>query len=115
MGAVTPDVGLFPRPEWRRAMERALRTAPDAALDYADHRGRIELRTALSDYLARVRGVRVDPGRIIITQGFTQALDLLCRVLVRRGATRLAMESPSHPSAQTPSSSRLPISSRQGQ
>jgi GntR family transcriptional regulator / MocR family aminotransferase len=48
-GAVTPDVGLFPRPEWRRAMERALRTAPDAALDYADHRGQIELRTALSD------------------------------------------------------------------
>jgi GntR family transcriptional regulator/MocR family aminotransferase len=97
MGAVTPDVGLFPRPEWRRAMERAIRTAPDAALDYGDHRGRAELRTSLSDYLARVRGVRVDPGRIIITQGFTQALDLLCRVLVGRGATRLAMESPSHP------------------
>jgi GntR family transcriptional regulator/MocR family aminotransferase len=97
MGAVTPDVGLFPRVEWRRAMERALRTAPDAALDYADHRGRIELRTSLSGYLARVRGVRVDPGRIVITQGFTQALDLLCRVLVRCGATRLAMESPSHP------------------
>jgi GntR family transcriptional regulator/MocR family aminotransferase len=87
---------LFPRAEWRRALERALRTAPDAALDYADHRGRAELRTTLSDYLARVRGVRVDPGRMVITQGFTQALDLLCRVLVKRGASRLAMESPSH-------------------
>lgn len=97
MGAVTPDVGMFPRPEWRRAMEWAVRNAPDAALDYADHRGAIELRTALSEYLGRVRGVRVDPSRIIITQGFTQALDLLCRVLIKRGATRLAMESPSHP------------------
>jgi GntR family transcriptional regulator/MocR family aminotransferase len=97
MGAVTPDVGLFPRRAWKRAMERALGTAPDAALDYADHRGRIELRGALSEYLARVRGVRVDPGRIIITQGFTQALDLLCRVLVSGGAKKLAIESPSHP------------------
>src|SRR5215211_3768090 len=97
LGAVTPDVGLFPRREWRRAMEQALRTAPDAALDYADHRGRIELRTALSEYLARVRGARIDAGRVIITQGFTQALDLLCRVLVRNGATKLGVESPSHP------------------
>ena len=95
--ATTPDVALFPRRMWIRAVERALRAAPDAALDYGDRRGRIELRTALSAYLARVRGVRVDPGRIVITQGFTQALDLLCRVLAGRGATSVAIETPSHP------------------
>jgi GntR family transcriptional regulator/MocR family aminotransferase len=95
--ATTPDVALFPRRGWIRAVERALRRAPDAALDYGDRRGRIELRSALTAYLARVRGVRVDPGRIVVTQGFTQALDLLCRVLVDRGATTLAMETPSHP------------------
>jgi GntR family transcriptional regulator/MocR family aminotransferase len=95
--ATTPDVTLFPRRGWIRAVERALRRAPDAALDYGDRRGRIELRSALSAYLARVRGVRVDPGRIVVTQGFTQALDLLCRVLVNRGATTVAMETPSHP------------------
>jgi GntR family transcriptional regulator/MocR family aminotransferase len=94
--AITPDVGLFPRRAWGRAVERALRSAPDAALDYGDHRGRIELRLALSAYLGRVRGVRVDPGRIVVTQGFTQALDLLCRVLRARGATTFAMETPSH-------------------
>ena len=95
--ATTPDVGLFPRRAWIRAVERALRAAPDAALDYGDPRGRIELRIALSAYLARVRGVRVDPGRIVVTQGFSQALDLLCRVLAERGATTVAMETPSHP------------------
>jgi GntR family transcriptional regulator/MocR family aminotransferase len=95
--ATAPDVGLFPRQVWIRAVERALRRAPDATLDYGDRRGRIELRMAFSAYLARVRGVRVDPGRIVVTQGFTQALDLLCRVLVDRGATILAMETPSHP------------------
>src|SRR4051812_8634123 len=96
LGAVTPDVSLFPRRSWIRAVERALRHAPDAALDYGDHRGRVELREALARYLARVRGVRIDPSRIVVTQGFTQALDLLCRVLAARGATTVAMESPSH-------------------
>jgi len=95
--ATTPDVSLFPRHSWVRATQRALAAAPDRALDYSDHRGRIELRTALASYLARVRGVRVDPGRILITQGFTQGLDLLCRVLAGRGAGTIAVESPSLP------------------
>jgi len=97
LDAVTPDVRLFPRRAWIRAVEQALRNAPDSALDYGDHAGRVELRTALSGYLARVRGVRIDASRIVVTQGFTQALDLLCRVLVARSATTMAMETPSHP------------------
>lgn len=95
--AITPDVRLFPRREWTRAVGKALRNTPDAALDYGDHRGRIELRMALSSYLGRVRGVRVDPGRIVVTQGFTQGLDLMCRVLRARGARRIAVETPTHP------------------
>jgi GntR family transcriptional regulator/MocR family aminotransferase len=95
--ATTPDVGLFPRRAWTKAVERVLRVAPDSALDYGDGRGRVELRTALSSYLARVRGVRVDAGRIVITQGFGHGLDLLCRVLAESGATAVAMETPSHP------------------
>ena len=95
--ATTPDISLFPRSAWRRAVEVALREMPDAALDYGDHRGRIELRETLASYLGRVRGVRVDPGRMVITQGFSQSLDLLCRTLAARGARRIAMESPSLP------------------
>jgi GntR family transcriptional regulator/MocR family aminotransferase len=93
--ATTPDVELFPRRAWLRACERALRDATNDALDYGDHRGRIELRRALSAHLGRVRGVRIAPERIVVTQGFTQALDLICRVLVARGAKTIAFESPS--------------------
>ena len=95
--ATTPDVALFPRRAWLRAVQRALASAPDEALDYGDHRGRLELRIALSAYLARVRGVRIDPSHMVITQGFTQALDLLCHVLAGSGRSTVAMESPSHP------------------
>jgi GntR family transcriptional regulator/MocR family aminotransferase len=99
--ATTPDLSSFPRHAWTRAVERSLRDAPDLALDYGNHSGRIELRTALSAYLARVRGVRVDPGRIVITQGFTQALDILCRVLGARGARTVAIETPGLPDEWT--------------
>ena len=95
--ATTPEVALFPRHLWTRAMERALRDAADATLDYADHRGNLALRQALASYLARVRGVRIDPARIVIVQGFTQGLDLLCRALRKRGARTVAIESPSLP------------------
>jgi GntR family transcriptional regulator/MocR family aminotransferase len=95
--ATTPDVELFPRRAWIRATERALRDAPNEALDYGDHRGRIELRRALSGYLGRVRGVRIEPERMAITQGFTQGLDLVSRVLLARGATTIAFETPSQP------------------
>ena len=93
--AVTPDISLFPRTAWRRALETALQDAPDLALDYGDHRGRIELRETLAAYLGRVRGLRVEAGRILVTQGFSQGLDLLCRLLSARGARRIAVENPS--------------------
>jgi GntR family transcriptional regulator/MocR family aminotransferase len=95
--ATTPDVALFPRRAWVRAMQRAAASAPDGALDYGDYHGRPELRAELGSYLGRVRGVRIDPGRIVITQGFTQALDLVCHVLAGSGRATIAMETPSHP------------------
>jgi GntR family transcriptional regulator/MocR family aminotransferase len=93
--ATTPDVELFPRRAWLHAVERAVTTATNEALDYGDHRGRIELRTELAAYLGRVRGLRITPERVVITQGFTQALDLLCRVLRARGTPHIWFESPS--------------------
>ena len=54
--APAPDVDLFPRRPWLRACERVLRLMPNEALDYGDHRGRIELRRALS-VPERVRGM----------------------------------------------------------
>ncbi|MGZ9161112.1 MAG: MocR-like pyridoxine biosynthesis transcription factor PdxR [Candidatus Limnocylindrales bacterium] len=97
--ATAPDLELFPRRAWLRAMERVIRDIPNEALDYGDHRGRIELRTALREYLVRVRGVRTSVDRIVITGGFTQALDLLSRVLRDRGATSIGFETPSSDNA----------------
>ncbi|WP_328845070.1 aminotransferase-like domain-containing protein [Streptomyces sp. NBC_00258] len=89
----TPDLASFPRAEWLKASRRALAAAPYDALGYGDPRGRVELRTALAGYLARARGVRADPERILICSGFAHGLMLLGAVLRQRGAGALAMES----------------------
>jgi GntR family transcriptional regulator / MocR family aminotransferase len=61
---------------------------------YGEPAGRIELRTALAEYLGRARGVLAAPGQIIITSGYVQALALLARVLRAAGAAAVAMEDP---------------------
>ncbi|WP_441250900.1 MocR-like pyridoxine biosynthesis transcription factor PdxR [Kitasatospora sp. McL0602] len=87
-----PDVSRFPRTAWLAAGRRALAAAPNSALGYSDPRGRVELRQALADYLARVRGVRTDAERIVVCSGYTQGLGLVCRALHERGARSVAVE-----------------------
>ncbi|MFF7051012.1 PLP-dependent aminotransferase family protein [Streptomyces griseorubiginosus] len=89
-----PDVGAFPADAWVRAVRRAVAAAPVSAYDYGDPLGRIELRTALSEYLGRARGVVAPPERILVTSGAVQGLALLTRVL--EGGT-VAMEDPGLP------------------
>ncbi|MEU6887301.1 PLP-dependent aminotransferase family protein [Streptomyces viridosporus] len=89
----TPDLASFPRVAWLKATRRALAAAPNDAFGYGDPRGRPELRTALADYLARVRGVRADPERLVVCSGFAHGLHLVCAALHARGARTLAVES----------------------
>ena len=91
-----PDLSAFPRPGWLAAARRALAAAPSDALGYPDPRGRPELRAALASYLARARGVRVPPSRIVICAGFTHGLGLLSQVLRARGGQALAVEEYGH-------------------
>lgn len=88
----SPDVSTFPRSEWLAAARKALTAAPNEAFGYGDPRGRIELRRALADYLARARGVRADPEHIVIVSGYVQALSLLSEVLYAKGARTLSVE-----------------------
>jgi GntR family transcriptional regulator/MocR family aminotransferase len=92
-----PDVSTFPRAAWLRSVREALATIPDAELRYGDPRGVEALRAALADYLGRVRGVVGDPARVVVTCGYTQGLDMVCRALAAQGAKRIAIEDPSNP------------------
>ncbi|MES4901207.1 MULTISPECIES: PLP-dependent aminotransferase family protein [unclassified Streptomyces] len=89
----SPDVSSFPRAAWLSAARRALTAAPHDAFAYGDASGRPELRRALADYLARARGVRADPERIVVCAGFKQGLAVLSRVLRAAGERHVAVES----------------------
>ncbi|MFI7411595.1 PLP-dependent aminotransferase family protein [Streptomyces sp. NPDC049627] len=73
----TPDASAFPRAAWLASYRRALQQAPNEVFGPGDPAGRVELREALTEYLARARGVRTEPGRIVICSGFAHALRLL--------------------------------------
>ncbi|MEU8969749.1 PLP-dependent aminotransferase family protein [Streptomyces monashensis] len=72
-----PDASSFPRTAWAAAYRRALQAAPSEAFGPGDPAGRREVREALAEYLARARGVRAEPGRIVVCSGFAHALRLL--------------------------------------
>ncbi len=93
-----PDVSAFPRGAWLAAARKALGAAPDAVLGYGDPHGLAVLRTTLAEYLARARGVVVQPGggNIVICSGFGHGLEVVSRALLVTGARTLAVEQYGH-------------------
>ncbi|MET8831551.1 PLP-dependent aminotransferase family protein [Streptomyces sp. NPDC004610] len=81
----TPDASAFPRAAWGASYRRALQQAPNEVFGPGDPAGRRELREALTEYLARARGVRTEPERIVVCSGFAHALRLLAASGVLRG------------------------------
>jgi GntR family transcriptional regulator / MocR family aminotransferase len=90
------DYASFPRLEWLASLRAALRVATDEELGYGDARGSVRLRIALASYLGRTRGAVVEPERTFVTVGFASGVAAVCRVLLARGARRIAVEDPGH-------------------
>lgn len=94
-----PDLSLFPRRAWGRALRRALAELPDARLSYGEFAGTTELRTALAEHLGRVRAAVAEPDRVVVTAGYQQGLRLFCQLVRGRGGRRIAVEDPGYPVA----------------
>ncbi|QGN48738.1 aminotransferase class I/II-fold pyridoxal phosphate-dependent enzyme [Micromonospora sp. WMMC415] len=89
-----PDLAAFPRAAWLRAERAVLRHLVASDFGYGDPRGAPALRRAVATWLARYRGVTVDPADVIVTTGVSQALGLLAQALRDVGITRVAVEDP---------------------
>jgi GntR family transcriptional regulator/MocR family aminotransferase len=89
-----PALGAFPRTEWLRALETAMRSLPDAELGYGDPRGHPRLRRALAAYLGRTRAVVAPLDRIVVTGGFAQAARVIAETLVRHDVRGIGVEDP---------------------
>ncbi|CAM3791483.1 PLP-dependent aminotransferase family protein [Kibdelosporangium persicum] len=89
-----PDLAAFPRSAWLRAERTVFARLEPAAFGYGDPRGTPALRLAVATWLARTRGIRVDPSEVVIVAGVAQALGLLAKVLQADGITEVAVEDP---------------------
>ncbi|NLR99853.1 PLP-dependent aminotransferase family protein [Rhizobium sp. P38BS-XIX] len=97
----TPDLSMFPRKGWLKALRHAIETMPAPAFGYDGRHGTSALRSTLAEYLGRVRGVITSAERIIVTSGFAEARALACAVLKSAGVDRLGVEDPSYSAWQT--------------
>lgn len=91
-----PDLSAFPRRAWASAVRDTLVDLPAAELGYTEPWGTWALRRALASYLARVRTAMTAPDGIVVVNGVTQGLTLLCGLMLRAGERRLAVEDPSN-------------------
>ncbi|MBR7828383.1 PLP-dependent aminotransferase family protein [Actinospica sp. MGRD01-02] len=89
-----PDLAAFPRGAWLRAERRVLDDLEPANFGYGDPRGAPPFRRAVADWLARTRGVRIEPEQLVIVTGVAQALDLVTRMLMDDGVAEIAVEDP---------------------
>ena len=90
-----PDLSAFPRAAWLRAERAALSAAtrrPTSAT--ATRAATPALRAALAGWLARTRGMRAEPGEVIVVNGVAQGLALLAQVLAARGTDTVGVEDP---------------------
>ncbi len=91
-----PDPSLFPRDLWLAATRRVLHDTTNDTFGYGDPRGEAALRTALSAYLGRSRGVLADPARLVICAGYSHAITAVSRALLELGVGEMAFEDPSY-------------------
>ncbi|MEU0297911.1 PLP-dependent aminotransferase family protein [Streptomyces sp. NPDC006175] len=89
-----PDLAAFPRAAWLSAERRVLDRLAASDLGYGDPRGTPTLRVAVANWIARNRGIRADPGDILIVAGTAQTLTLVGQVLHSDGISAVAMEDP---------------------
>jgi GntR family transcriptional regulator/MocR family aminotransferase len=98
--ASMPGLDLFPFEIWRKLEARHWRRR-EVPLGYGDAAGHPPLRELLCAYLKASRGVRCEPGQIVITNGSQQALYLLAQLLLAPGEG-VWLESPGYQGALAP-------------
>ncbi|GAB2493728.1 PLP-dependent aminotransferase family protein [Pseudoxanthomonas sangjuensis] len=92
-----PEHRFFPHDAWRRLSARAWRQWSKRPFGYPPVEGVPALREAIAQHVAFSRAVACNGDEVVVTSGAQNAFDLLARLLVEPGRTRVAVESPGYP------------------
>ncbi|KRB11539.1 PLP-dependent aminotransferase family protein [Lysobacter sp. Root690] len=92
-----PDHRHFPHDVWRRLSAQSLRAWSKTRFSYPPSEGIAPLREAIAQHVAFARAVACVAEDVIVISGAQQAFDLLARLLVTPGVTKVAVEEPGYP------------------
>lgn len=92
-----PDTSQFPFDTWRRLDARSLRLLEREPAEYAAPEGRESLRNAIAKHVSFARAVACGGADVLVTSGAQQAFDLLARIFIEPGVTKVAIEDPGYP------------------
>ncbi len=90
-----PATDEFPAQIWGRLAANRARRFRSWLKSGGDRRGYEPLRSAIADYLRTSRGVRCRAEQIVLVSGIQQGLDLLARLLLKKGDA-IWMEDPGY-------------------
>ncbi|MBP2636488.1 MAG: GntR family transcriptional regulator [Firmicutes bacterium] len=77
-----PALNFFPSQGWNRLISTVYLSSTPDCFGYGRPEGRPELRQAIASYLWPARGVKCHPEQIIITNGASQAFNIIAKVLL---------------------------------
>ncbi|RIH88813.1 PLP-dependent aminotransferase family protein [Calidithermus roseus] len=95
LGVGHPGLELLPLEALRQASQALFAQSEPHFLQYGAEGGDPELRRELAHFLTRHYGTLVEPQRLFISGGISQALDLLCAALTQPGQSVL-VEDPTY-------------------
>jgi len=95
LGAGDPDFALLPLDMLQRAAEACFAKSDPAFLQYGAEQGNGYFRKALAEFLSQGYGFAVDFDDLFVTNGISNALDLICTHFTRPGDT-IFVEEPSY-------------------
>lgn len=85
LGVGNPAPELLPLDLLRQAAEHALAQGDAAPLQYGYEAGDVRFRAALAGFLTVQYDLKIDPGQLFVSNGVSQALDLLCTLHAQPG------------------------------
>jgi GntR family transcriptional regulator/MocR family aminotransferase len=88
-----PDPNLFPHTKWKKALSKVMNEDMGKLYTYHQPEGCIELRRSIQAYLEKIRGIRINPEQLIICSGTTQAINLICQLLLSKNK-KVLLEDP---------------------
>lgn len=89
------DLSLFPIKVWNQLQQRHWKGAEESSLVEGEAGGLPLLRQAIAEHLRVSRGVRCEASQVIITDGTSQSIDLITRLLCDTG-DEVWFENPGH-------------------